>query len=571
MLATFYSSLKTNIIETAKIAAMTTNSRIHALPLHLANQIAAGEVIERPASVVKELIENSLDAGATEIIVTIEGAGSQNIQIRDNGHGIHPDDLKLALSRHATSKLHSTEQLSHIASLGFRGEALPSIASISRLTISSKQAHNDHAWQLNASTDELIPTAHPQGTTVEVRELFFNVPARRRFLRGDKTELNHITTTLHRLALSQFDIGFQCQLSASSSLKLPRATTLEQQQQRIAKICGKPFLTHSLYIEQDYDDIKLQGWLVNADGHRPQTDVHHFFINGRVIRDRVINHAIRQAYSDYIPAGRYPAFVLYLTMPLDRVDINVHPTKHEVRFRDARLIHGLINKAIKDALGKQLPSREIKPDLQPNKDNATNHQHQVAEPKTNYQSTPLSATNRKATFGDVIGLLSQQYVLIQSQQGPALIDLQQAEKELRQQQFQHAISTNTLSSRPILVPLKLSLTQTQLDVFTHYQTQFSALGLSYLIEEKHLVIKAIPSLFSSVDIQQLMLTLSSALSTNTSPEQLIVLMQQQLPTTHIQSMEQAQQLITQISTLPTSTKWCRHLDESIVDKLFHSL
>ncbi len=552
---------------------MTNNSRIHALPLHLANQIAAGEVIERPASVVKELIENSLDAGATEIVVTIEGAGSKTIQIRDNGHGIHPEDLSLALSRHATSKLHSTEQLSHIASLGFRGEALPSIASISRLSITSKQALSEHAWQLTANSDELTPIAHPQGTTVEVRELFFNVPARRRFLRGDKTELNHITTTLQRLALSQFEIGFQCQLSANSSLKLPRATTPEQQQQRIAKICGKAFLAHSLYIEQDYDDIKLQGWLADADGHRPQTDVHHFFINGRVIRDRVINHAIRQAYSDYIPAGRYPAFVLYLAMPLDRVDINVHPTKHEVRFRDARLIHGLINQAIKDALGSQTPTIQLTLSQagRPNKNKTDSATHHIAETQANYPSSPIPTPRRQTPFGDAISLLSQRYVITQSPQGPALIDLQYADQQLRQQQFQHAVATDTLKSRPILVPLKLPLTAPQLDVLAQHQTQLAALGLSYTIEVQRILVKAIPSLFAHVDIRQLIDNLCCALSPETSAQQLTALMQQQLPINPIHSMDQAQSLLEQITALAPSPKWYRQLDDTTLDALFQSL
>lgn len=550
---------------------MTINSRIHALPLHLANQIAAGEVIERPASVVKELIENCLDAGATEIVVNIEGAGSQSIKIRDNGQGIHPDDLTLALSRHATSKLDSTEQLSHIASLGFRGEALPSIASISRLTLSSKQAQNDHAWQLAAHTDELTPITHPQGTTVEVRELFFNVPARRHFLKGDKTELNHIVTTLHRLALSQFDTGFQCQFSASSALKLPRAMTAEQRQQRIGKICGKNFLTHSLYIEQDYGDIKLQGWLANAEGHRPQTDVHHFFINGRVIRDRVINHAIRQAYSNFIPAGRYPAFVLYLTMPLDRVDINVHPTKHEVRFRDARLIHGLINKAIHEALDLQPQHHDINDTPKPIIENTATPERRIAEASPSYQPTSNIATSKDSTpFGTVINLLSQRYVLTQSEQGPLLIDLQTAEQQLRQQQFQHAIATNTLSSRPILVPIKFDVAPQQFDILSHHQNQLRELGLDFTLEATKIIIKTIPSLFAHIDIGQLIGTLTHQLSTSTTPGQLAALMQQQLPLNNILSIEQAQMILKQISSLPLAPNWHRQVDQATLDSLFQT-
>ena len=549
---------------------MTINSRIHPLPLHLANQIAAGEVIERPASVVKELIENSLDAGATEIVVNIEGAGSQSIQIRDNGQGIHPDDLTLALSRHATSKLNSTEQLSNISSLGFRGEALPSIASISRLTLTSKQAQNEHAWRLTANSNELTPITHPQGTTIEVRELFFNVPARRRFLKGDKTELNHIVTTLHRLALSQFSIGFQCQFSASSTLKLPRAITPKQQQERIAKICGKTFLKQSLYIEQNYDAIKLVGWLAKAEGHRPQTDIYYFFINGRVIRDRVINHAIRQAYSAFIPSGRYPAFVLYLTMPLDRLDINVHPTKHEVRFRDARLIHGLINKAIHDALSTEIPQTGLNDLSALIKENIIPLENQVFETSiSNNQTSQNPITKKSNPFGTILTLLSQKYLLTQVNHGYLLIDLQSAEQQLRQLQYEEATATQTINSRPILVPIKLDLSLQRIDVLSSIKTKLSDLGLGFTIEAQKVVVNTIPSLFSHIDIRQLIDTLSSQLTVKSTKLEVAALMKKQLPLIAIQSKEQAEVLLNQIIALPVSSNWHCKLDSNTLKSLFN--
>ena len=549
---------------------MAINSRIHPLPLHLANQIAAGEVIERPASVVKELIENSLDAGATEIVVNIEGAGSQSIQIRDNGQGIHPDDLTLALSRHATSKLNSTEQLSHISSLGFRGEALPSIASISRLTLTSKQAQNEHAWRLTANSNELTPITHPQGTTIEVRELFFNVPARRRFLKGDKTELNHIVTTLHRLALSQFSIGFQCQLSASSTLKLPRAITPKQQQERIAKICGKTFLKQSLYIEQNYDAIKLVGWLAKAEGHRPQTDIYYFFINGRVIRDRIINHAIRQAYSAFIPSGRYPAFVLYLTMPLDRLDINVHPTKHEVRFRDARLIHGLINRAIHDALSTEIPQTGLNDLSALIKENIIPLENQVFETSiSNNQTSQNPITKESNPFGTILTLLSQKYLLTQVNHGYLLIDLQSAEQQLRQLQYEEATATQTINSRPILVPIKLDLSLQSIDVLSSIKTKLSDLGLGFTIEAQKVVVNTIPSLFSHIDIRQLIDTLSSQLTVKSTKLEVAALMKKQLPLIAIQSKEQAEVLLNQIIALPVSSNWHCKLDSNTLKSLFN--
>jgi DNA mismatch repair protein MutL len=556
---------------------MTEPQRIHALPLHLANQIAAGEVIERPASVVKELIENSLDAGATDITIHIEGAGSKLIQIRDNGHGIHPDDLVLALNRHATSKLTSTEQLSQIASLGFRGEALPSIASIAQLTLSSKQANNEHAWQYDATREIAHPTTHPDGTTIEVRDLFFNVPARRHFLKGDKTELNHIVTTIRRLALSQFETGFHGQLSASNNLKLPAAKTNEQRQQRIAKICGKTFLNNSLYIKQSYDDIELHGWVATAEGHRPQTDVHYFFINGRVIRDRVINHAIRQAYADYIPDGRYPAFVLYLTMPLDRLDINVHPTKHEVRFRDARLIHGLINKALSDALSQE---GEIKDRPEPEKQAQQGVsipvftsapaalQSTIAETKKSYERASRSTALPNTNFGTVITLLEQRYLLTRAQDQHLLLDLQTAEQQLRQQQFQYAIGSNTLSTRPILVPIKLTMTAQETEALRLQQTALQQFGFAYNLNGTQLHITAIPSLFAQCHLPQLLKNLASEITTETDNDHLQHILQQLLPMLIIQTLEQALQILPQLSELPITQKWVRELDNETLKRLF---
>ena len=557
---------------------MTASQRIHALPLHLANQIAAGEVIERPASVVKELIENSLDAGATHITIHIDGAGSKLIKITDNGHGIHPEDLPLALSRHATSKLSTSEQLSHIASLGFRGEALPSIASISQLSLHSKQADNEHAWQYQANNDATQPTTHPNGTTIEVRDLFFNVPARRRFLKGDKTEHHHILTTLNRLALSQFNVGFHGHFSNANDFRLPAATTAEQRQQRVAKICGKSFVENSLYLEQTYDDIQLHGWIASTQGHRPQTDVHYFFINGRVIRDRVINHAIRQAYAELIPEGRYPAFVLYLTMPLDRVDINVHPTKHEVRFRDARLIHGLINKAISEALNRPqniTANNNVTPPLQQTSLIPETQKPQtdtiptIAEAKPRYAPSSQLKATANPHFGTAISLLAQRYLLTQKEDMHWLLDLQTAAQQLRQQQFQQALESDTLSSRPILVPIKLKLSNEQLDTFRREQAALQKFGFSYALTKQQLQITAIPSLFAHCHLPDLFDKLASALPKQADPSELSQLLQQLLPLIPIQSLDQALQIFPQLNELPNATDWSRLLNIETLEDLFN--
>ncbi len=546
---------------------MSANHRIHALPLNLANQIAAGEVIERPASVLKELVENSIDAGATQITIDTEGAGSQLIRVCDNGSGIHPDDLPLALSRHATSKLHSSEQLSHIASLGFRGEALPSISSISELTLSSRQDDSECAWQLSTHNESITPSAHPLGTTVEVRNLFFNVPARRHFLRGNKTEQHHITTTFYRLALSHFEVGFQYHPSTSSSIKLPIADTAEKKQQRIAKICGKAFITNSVYIEQQYDDIELYGWLGSSEAHRPQTDIHYFFINGRVIRDRVINHAIRQAYADLIPAGRHSAFVLYLTIPLDQVDINVHPTKHEVRFRDARLIHGLITRALQDALASEQSSLASNPSLFQHEEQQP--LDQIADQPQQYQTQHPEQANETDSFGSIVGLLHQRYLITESKQGALLLDLQLAEQTLRQQQLIQAIKTDSLRSRPILVPIHIILEAQQLQLLIQHKETLATLGINFHSHDDHAIIKSIPSLLSQVDIKQLISAIAIALENDqTSLKHLSSILQQQCPLIAIHNLQQAESILKQLPSPDKTTKWCHILDHQTLSGLF---
>ncbi|MDB2705497.1 DNA mismatch repair endonuclease MutL [Pseudomonadota bacterium] len=547
---------------------MSSSNRISHLPIHLANQIAAGEVIERPASVVKELVENSLDAGATEITIDIEGAGSKLIRVRDNGFGIHPDDLPLALSRHATSKLQSSEQLSHIASLGFRGEALPSITSISQLTITSLRQEQSTAWLIKGDENIVAPASHPQGTTIEVRDLFFNLPARRHFLRSNKTEQHHILTTLQRLALSQFDVGFHCKLSDSQQLKLPIAKTEAQKKQRLAKICGKNFVENCVFLQQNYNDIGLTGWLAKAEAHRPQTDVQHFFINGRVIRDRMINHAIRQAYGDLIPAGRQPAYVLYLTIPLDRVDINVHPTKHEVRFREARLVHGLITTALEEALSLSFDQEESADKArQP----YNTPRHLVADTKAEYHNAHLTPPTKSNTasnslFKNVESLLHQRYALCHSSQGPVVIDLITAEQQLRQQQLHHAIITKTLSSRPILVPLKLPLPAQLISVVEKHTETLAEFGIELQPQNDNVLIKQIPSLLAQSDLKQLIRAVAEQLTTaDTDLEPLLI---QHLVCITIVSLEQANTLITQLNDGNIDSKWCVKLDQQSLDGLF---
>ncbi|MDW0617799.1 DNA mismatch repair endonuclease MutL [Mannheimia haemolytica] len=362
----------------------TPKQLIHILPPQLANQIAAGEVVERPASVVKELVENSLDAGANTIQIDIEKGGSQLIRIRDNGCGISKQDLPLALARHATSKISSLEDLEAILSLGFRGEALASISSVSRLTLTSRTAEQTEAWQAYAQGREMAveiqPASHPIGTTIEVANLFFNTPARRKFLRTDKTEFAHIDEVVRRIALAKPNISF----SLSHNGKIVRQyrkvqdNSVEQQQKRVAAICGDEFIQHSTYIDWQHGDLHLHGWVGSPALARLQNDLCYSYVNGRMMRDKTINHAIRQAYGDSIASGYYPAFVIFLDLDPTMVDVNVHPAKHEVRFHQGRLVHDFILQGVLNSQQQTQPTLELR--------------NEVNEPLPSY----VQDTNRQA-------------------------------------------------------------------------------------------------------------------------------------------------------------------------------
>jgi DNA mismatch repair protein MutL len=326
--------------------------RIQALGPLVANQIAAGEVVERPASLVKELIENSLDAGARDIRIVIEGGGIKRVVVRDDGSGIHPDDLALAVRRHATSKIRDAADLERVASLGFRGEALASMASVARLAISSRVAGEAAARRIvieGGEQIELAPAAHPVGTTVDVSDLFFNTPARRKFLKTERTEYGQIDQVVRRIALAACDVGFELRQGADRpALVLPPGDA----EDRLARLLSAEFLRRSVHVDTTSEDLRLHGWVGLPTFSRSQADQQYFYVNGRVVRDKLIAHAIRSAFRDVLFSGRHPVFVLFLEVAPEQVDVNVHPTKHEVRFRDARNVHdflfGRLNRALRD-------------------------------------------------------------------------------------------------------------------------------------------------------------------------------------------------------------------------------
>ncbi|WP_137225462.1 DNA mismatch repair endonuclease MutL [Shewanella sp. MEBiC00475] len=385
---------------------------IELLPPQLANQIAAGEVVERPASVVKELVENSLDAGATRVDIDIDKGGSKLIRIRDNGAGIAKGELALALSRHATSKVHTLDDLEAILSFGFRGEALASISSVSRLTLTSKTAEQSEAWQAYAEGSQMdvkvTPAAHPQGSSIEVVDLFFNTPARRRFLKSDKTEFTHIDEWLKRIAMVRSDIHFTLTHNGKLVRQYRPANTDIQTQQRLAQICGRAFAEQALSITCEHDDLLLTGYLQS-----PQdsviTDTNFFYVNGRLIRDRLVNHAVKQAFAEY-GIEHQPGYVLMLSLDPHQVDVNVHPAKHEVRFHQSRYVHDFILQAVQSAL-VEMPVLPLSEALQPQQNSAPMHTESSLLHDTNIIDTaeavlilnqePSKAINSVSPYGSM--------------------------------------------------------------------------------------------------------------------------------------------------------------------------
>ncbi|ERB62900.1 DNA mismatch repair endonuclease MutL [Vibrio coralliilyticus OCN008] len=411
---------------------------IKILPARLANQIAAGEVVERPASVVKELVENSLDSGATRIDIDIEKGGAKLIRVRDNGKGIAKDELGLALSRHATSKIHSLDDLEAIMSLGFRGEALASISSVARLTLTSRPATQDQAWSAYSEGREmqvkLQPTAHPIGTSVEVLDLFFNTPARRKFLRTEKTEFTHIDELLKRIALSRFDVTINLRHNGKMIKQYRAAKTQVQEEKRIAAVCGNPFVRNMLKIELEHQGLKLHGWITTPEGARQQSDLQYCYVNGRMMRDKLINHAIRQSYETSLRPDQFATYVLFIEIDPHQVDVNVHPAKHEVRFHQARLVHDFIYQALSDAL---VQSAQIdKPDI-----NASAFHTEPVTPET---PTPVTADTNPVS--ESVYRAVEKVSAYPGQRGYE--EKRQAEKE-RTQVREAAAKSDWVESRPV--------------------------------------------------------------------------------------------------------------------------
>jgi len=467
-----------------------TPRRIHILDTTLANQIAAGEVIERPASVLKELLENALDAGASQIQVVIEAGGSGLVQVRDNGAGIHAEDLAFALQRHATSKINSLQDLEAIQSLGFRGEALPSIASVARLSLESRPAGEDSGWQLRceggAFTDSPAPVAHPPGTTVSVRDLFYNTPARRKFLRTRRTELQQIETLFKRLALVCFEVRLELIHEGRSLLRLPRAGTSAARRQRVGRLLGKAFSEQAIAIDQEAGDLRLRGWLGPSEISRERNDMQFLYINNRAVSDPVCRHAVRLAYDDLLAPGQHPAWVLYLDIDPRQVDVNVHPAKQEVRFHETRMVHDFIRSSVRAMLAPELPlaapAEAVKYPLSATPQGAG--ARQLAQAPGSFRTQPSVQPPAATGVDDTLQglhLFEERWWLGLRYEKFYLADIQVVAEHLCREALEHLLNAPPAQSRPLLLPAGLTLNDKQVAVLEGAAQALARLGLELRI------------------------------------------------------------------------------------------
>jgi DNA mismatch repair protein MutL len=542
--------------------------KIHLLSPRLANQIAAGEVVERPASVVKELLENAIDSGANRIDIDVESGGVKLVRVRDNGCGIGEGDLSLSLSRHATSKIEQLDDLEAVATLGFRGEALASISSVSRLAIISNDSTNNtlsendqnHGWKAETEGREMAvnisPAAHPQGTTVEVRDLFFNTPARRKFLRTENTEYKRIDEVLKKLALSHFDIDFSLRNNGKVAHNFRAAGTQLEQERRVANICGTAFMENALYVDVEAAGLRLWGWVGLPTFSRSQADLQHFFVNGRSIRDKLVTHAVRQAYQDVMYHGRHSAFVLYLELNPTDVDVNVHPTKHEVRFRDSRTVHNFLFRSLHRAVADIRPGDQSSDLAVAAESSVTSSQGEpdsvTQQPAMDFRSHPPSVgavadnmavyqslhqaspqspfepvfestspslddepSDQVPPLGYAIAQLKGIYILAENTQGMVLVDMHAAHERITYEQMKQAFDSDNIRSQPLLVPVTLAISQSEADIAEEHYSLFNSLGFSLQrAGPESLIVRQIPAMLRDSDVEPLVRDVLSDLTTH---------------------------------------------------------
>ncbi len=491
------------------------------LSAFVANQIAAGEVVERPASIVKELIENSLDAGSRRIHLTVEQGGVKRIRVVDDGAGMVGEDLPLALCPHATSKIASAEDLEGVATLGFRGEALASIASVAKLEISTCNEGSDHGWSIDnaaaADAPRVAPVAHPRGTTVDVTDLFYNTPARRKFLKTERTELAHLNDVVARLALARFDVEFEVQ-NGGHVQHLPPCPS--DPLRRVAQLLGAGFRDAAIPIDTQHDDLRLSGWVAKPSYSRAQSDHQFFFVNGRSVKDNLVAHAVRQAYRDVLFHGRHPVFVLYLEMNPRQVDVNVHPRKAEVRFRDARTVRdfvfGVLNRTLRDARpGDDHHVRVAYDRARPEPAPSLQQLMGIAErtgflwersfvggispPDRDLEIAPTSMAH--APLGYAVGQLHDIYILAQNASGLVVVDMHAAHERVLYEKMKAARArSQRIQQQRLLVPVHLDVSPAEAELVEENLELFGELGLELdRSGPASLIVRGVPALLAAAD------------------------------------------------------------------------
>jgi DNA mismatch repair protein MutL len=504
---------------------------IRILPSQLIDQIAAGEVVERPASVVKELVENSLDAGARAVSVDVEGGGAVLIRVTDDGGGVPRDELELALSRHATSKIATLDDLEGLLSMGFRGEALPSIASVSRLTLTSRVAGSEHGWQIASSGGELDgprPAAHGYGTTIEVRDLFFNTPARRKFQKAEKTELSHVDAVLRNLALARFDVEFKLTSNGRTLLALPAAVGREGQERRVAAVCGEEFMQHARYFERAIEGLNLRGWLAAPAFSRAQADMQFTFVNDRFVRDKLLRHAVRLGYHDVLFQARQPAYVAHVALDPRRVDVNAHPAKLEIRFRDSQLVHDFVFRTVEAALADTLDSAEDVAAAAPVRGStlagtgassyASVRQESLALAPSGVREylplydrlharQPAAAVVDAPTvppLGFALAQLAGIYVLAQNASGLIIVDMHAAHERITYERLKASLAAQRLQAQPLLVPVSFEVAAREADLVEQFGDELAAMGLDIVRRgPEQVAVRAVPLLLDGSDVEPL--------------------------------------------------------------------
>jgi DNA mismatch repair protein MutL len=504
---------------------------IRQLPDTLVNQIAAGEVVERPASVVKELVENALDAGATRIDIDLEEGGIRLIRVRDDGCGIPPGQIPLALARHATSKIGSMDDLEQVATLGFRGEALPSIASVSQFAISSRTADAEHGARLESAggrQGEVRPHPHPVGTSIEVRELFYNVPARRKFLRAERTELGHIEDWLRSLALARPQVELRLSHNGRGARQYRPVRSDDERLARVAEALGDEFPARCLAIDHAAAGLRLHGWVGLPTAARSSADQQYFYVNGRAVRDRLVAHAVRQAYADVLFHGRHPAFVLFLELDPRRVDVNVHPAKHEVRFRDGRLVHDFVFKTLHEALADTraglaaspasvaeahagfgaapaqawMPLRTASP--APDEGWGGLYAQPAASSPSPFMAAPAN-DGAAPPLGFALAQLHGVFILAENAEGLVLVDMHAAHERITYERLKNADDGEGIRAQPLLVPVALALAEREADLCEQHAEALAALGFEVRRTGPQAVaVRAVPALLADLDPRALL-------------------------------------------------------------------